>query len=63
MSWVGDFVVYSLFRALRWFPQRHQRQFDATRVFSRDTESFILGANVNFQPSLWQDLSMHGGSL
>ena len=24
---------------------------------------FILGADFNFPPSLWQDLSMHGGSL
>ena len=24
---------------------------------------FILGADFNFPPNLWQDLSMHGGSL
>ena len=36
-----------------------------TCVFSRETGRlpFILGPDFNFPPSLWQDLSMHGGSL
>ena len=55
----GDFVVCSFFRALRWCPQRHQRQIDARRVFSHERRR----ADVNFPPSLWQDLSVHGGSL
>ena len=53
--------VYTLFRALRRFPQRHQRQFDARRVFSHEKQK--AGADFNFPPSLWQDLSMQGGSL
>ena len=57
----GDFDVYTLFRALRRFPQRHQRQFDARRVFSYEKQK--AGADFNFPPSLWQDLSMQGGSL
>ena len=34
------------------------------RFLTRDGKlTFILGANVNFPPSFWQDLSIHGGSL
>ena len=45
----GDFVVYSLFRGLRWFPQRHQRQFDARRVFSHERRKASIHFGSGFQ--------------
>ena len=49
-----DFVVYSLFRALRRFPQRYQRQFDARRVFSHERRkaSIHLGSGFQFPAKL-----------
>ena len=60
-----EIVLYSLFRAFRWFPQRYQGQFDARRVFSHErwNASFHSGSRFQIPPNLWQDLSMHGGSL
>ena len=49
MSWVGRFCCKELFRALRWFPHQYQRQFDARRVFSLETESFH---------SFWEQISI-----
>ena len=61
----GDFVIYSLFRALRRFPQRYNAHLMQDVCFlTRDGRlPLTLGADFNFLPSLWQDLSMHGGSL
>ena len=45
-----DFHVYSLFRALRSFLQRHQRQFDARRVFSHERRKAFY--------SFWERISI-----
>ena len=53
-SWQGNFDVHSLLRALRWFPQRNQRQFDARRVFSHERRkaSIHFGSGLQFSSKL-----------
>ena len=50
----GDFDVYSLLRALRCIPQRHQRQFDTRRVLSHERRkaSIQFGSEFEFRAKL-----------
>ena len=61
----GDFVAHSVFRALGRFPQRHNANLMQDVCFlTRDGRfPFILGADFNLPPSLWQHLSLHGGGI
>ena len=45
----GDFVTHSVFRALGRFPQRHQCQFDAGRVFSHEGWEVSLHSGCGLQ--------------
>ena len=60
-SWVGKFCCLQLISST----PSVSAAINARRVFSQETGKlpFILGADFNLPPRLWQDLSMHGGSL
>ena len=60
-----NFAAHSLFRTLSDFAAISMPISCTTCASSRETEDsqFILGADLNFPPSLWQDSSLRGGSL
>ena len=62
VSWAGRFVVHSLFRAFRSAVNANLIQ-DVCFLTRDGKFPFILGADFNFPPNSWQDLSMYGGSL